>query len=97
MNLADIPDDLTKVLLTEQQIHEKLEELARRIEQDYEGEVPLLIAVLKGAVMVIADLSKALRMPVEFDFMAVSSYGSSTESSGVVRILKDLDADLSGR
>ncbi|MBX9641534.1 MAG: hypoxanthine phosphoribosyltransferase, partial [Mycobacteriaceae bacterium] len=67
------------------------------IESDYAGEVPLLIAVLKGAVMVIADVARELKMTAELDFMAVSSYGSSTESSGVVRIVKDLDTDLAGR
>jgi hypoxanthine phosphoribosyltransferase len=97
MDYSDIADDLTEVLLTEQQIHDKIEELARRIEVDYAGEKLLLVGVLRGAVMVMADLARALRIPIEMDWMAVSSYGSGTESSGVVRILKDLDTDLHGR
>lgn len=97
MELADVTDDLTEVLYTERQLLEKIAELARRIETDYAGERPLLIGVLKGAVMVMADVARELKMHVDIDFMAVSSYGASTESSGVVRILKDLDADLKGR
>jgi hypoxanthine phosphoribosyltransferase len=97
MELADVADDTTEVLFTEGQIHDKIAELARRVEHDYAGERPLLVGVLKGAVMVMADVARELKMHVDIDFMAVSSYGESTESSGVVRILKDLDADLSGR
>jgi len=97
MELAGVADDLTEVLYTEQQILDKIAELARRIEADYAGQRPLLVAVLKGAVMVMADVARELKMHVDVDFMAVSSYGSSTESSGVVRILKDLDSDLAGR
>ena len=97
MDYSDIAGDLTKVLLTEQQIHDKIEELARRIETDYAGRNILLVGVLKGAVMVMADLARALKLPLEMDWMAVSSYGSGTQSSGVVRILKDLDTDLHGR
>ncbi|MCU1423471.1 MAG: hpt [Microbacteriaceae bacterium] len=97
MDYSDIAGDLTEVLLTEQQIHDKIEELARRIETDYAGRNILLVGVLKGAVMVMADLARALKMPLEMDWMAVSSYGSGTQSSGVVRILKDLDTDLHGR
>jgi hypoxanthine phosphoribosyltransferase len=97
MEFSDIESDLSEILLTEQQIHEKLAELARRIETDYAGSKPLLIGVLRGAVMVMADLARELRIPIEMDWMAVSSYGSGTQSSGVVRILKDLDTDLDGR
>lgn len=97
MELADVSDDITKVLLTEPQINEKIAELSRRIEHDYTGERVLLVAVLKGAVMVMADVARELKMHVDLDFMAVSSYGASTASSGVVRILKDLDTDLNGR
>ena len=97
MELADVADDITEVLFTEGQIHEKIAELARGIERDYAGERPLLVGVLKGAVIVMADVARELKMHVDIDFMAVSSYGMSTESSGVVRILKDLDTDLSGR
>jgi hypoxanthine phosphoribosyltransferase len=97
MELSDVAGDITEVLFTEQQIHEKIAELARQIEHDHAGEHVLLVAVLKGAVMVMADVARELKMHVDIDFMAVSSYGSSTESSGVVRILKDLDTDLAGR
>ncbi|HWR85250.1 MAG TPA: hypoxanthine phosphoribosyltransferase [Rhodoglobus sp.] len=97
MDTHDIEGDLTEVLLTEQEIHEKIAELCRRVETDYAGETPLLVAVLKGAVMVMADVARELKLQVELDFMAVSSYGSSTQSSGVVRILKDLDTELHDR
>jgi hypoxanthine phosphoribosyltransferase len=93
----DIASDLDTVLLTEKQITARLAEIARQIEADYEGRDLLLVAVLKGAVMVMADLARELERHVEIDFMAVSSYGTSTHSSGVVRIVKDLDVDLSGR
>jgi len=97
MDVSDIEGDLAEVLYTEEQIHERIAELCRRIELDYAGEKPLLVGVLKGAVMVMADLARELTIDVEMDWMAVSSYGMSTESSGVVRILKDLDTELSGR
>ncbi|HRQ00636.1 MAG TPA: hypoxanthine phosphoribosyltransferase [Terrimesophilobacter sp.] len=97
MQLDDANDDLSEVLLTQEQIQEKLGELARRIEADYAGENLLLVGVLRGAVMVMADLARELRMHVEMDWMAVSSYGSGTQSSGVVRILKDLDTDIVNR
>ncbi|WP_228760065.1 hypoxanthine phosphoribosyltransferase [Pseudactinotalea sp. HY158] len=90
-------EDFDRILLTEEQIAERLTELAARIDADYEGEDLLLIGVLKGAVMVMADLSRKLHTRVRMDWMAVSSYGSGTRSSGVVRILKDLDTDLHGR
>jgi hypoxanthine phosphoribosyltransferase len=92
---SDIEPD--QILLTEQQILERLTELAARIETDYEGKDLLLVGVLKGAVMVMADLARSLNRHVEMDWMAISSYGSGTKSSGVVRILKDLDTDLNGR
>jgi hypoxanthine phosphoribosyltransferase len=92
-----ISADLEKVLLTESDIQNRLVELAANIEHDYEGRDLLLVGVLKGAVMVMADLSRALNRHVETDWMAISSYGSGTKSSGVVRILKDLDTDLMGR
>ena len=97
MDSADISADLTKVLYTEKQIHDRLAELARQIEKDYAGETVLLVGVLKGAVMVMADLARELKLDINMDWMAVSSYGASTKSSGVVRILKDLDSDLTGR
>jgi hypoxanthine phosphoribosyltransferase len=88
---------LEHVLLTEEQIHGRLLELASQIDADYEGKDLLLVGVLKGAVMVMADLARSLNRSVDMDWMAVSSYGSGTTSSGVVRIMKDLDADLNGR
>jgi hypoxanthine phosphoribosyltransferase len=97
MEFSDIENDLAEVLYTEQEIHEKIAELSRRIEVDYAGEKVLLVGVLRGAVMVMADLARELTIPIEMDWMAVSSYGSGTQSSGVVRILKDLDTDLHGR
>src|SRR4051812_26647669 len=90
-------DDLAKVLLTEEQIQTRLSELAADIWRDYEGKEFLLVGVLKGAVVVMADLMRALPGTAPMDWMAVSSYGSGTKSSGVVRILKDLDTDISGR
>jgi len=89
--------DCERVLLTEAQIQARLVELGAQIDADYAGLDPLLVGVLKGAVLVMADLTRALHLPVETDWMAVSSYGSGTKSSGVVRILKDLDRDISGR
>ncbi|HSF26615.1 MAG TPA: hypoxanthine phosphoribosyltransferase [Actinomycetes bacterium] len=97
MDRTDVNNDLEKVLVTEEQIRARLAELAREIERDYAGQELLLVGVLKGAVMVMADLARALHRHIEMDWMAVSSYGSGTKSSGVVRILKDLDKDISGR
>jgi tRNA(Ile)-lysidine synthase len=93
----DMGADLHTVLITEDQIATRLRELAALIDADYAGRDLLLVGVLKGAVMVMADLARALHSPAEMDWMAVSSYGSGTKSSGVVRILKDLDKDISGR
>jgi hypoxanthine phosphoribosyltransferase len=92
-----VDGDLLDILYTEEQIRGRLEEMARLIERDYAGRDILLVGVLKGAIMVMADLARALGRHVETDWMAVSSYGSGTKSSGVVRILKDLDTDISGR
>jgi hypoxanthine phosphoribosyltransferase len=97
VDAEDIEADLEKVLLSDSEIQSRLYEMAADIERDYEGRDLLLVGVLKGAVMVMADLSRALSRHVESDWMAVSSYGSGTKSSGVVRILKDLDTDLTGR
>jgi hypoxanthine phosphoribosyltransferase len=88
--------DIEKVLITSEEIQAKLAELGDRITQDYAGRPILLVGVLKGAFVVMADLARYVRLPLEFDFMAVSSYGAATKSSGVVRILKDLDHDLDG-
>ena len=85
------------ILLTEQQIQERIKQLGEQITEDYKDSVPLLVGVLKGAFIYMADLARSISLPVEFDFMAVSSYGNATKTSGVVRIVKDLDIDLSGR
>jgi hypoxanthine phosphoribosyltransferase len=97
MELSDIESDLTSVLYTEQQIQDAIAQVARAVEVDYAGREPLLVGVLKGAVMVMADFARELKLNAQMDWMAVSSYGSGTKSSGVVRILKDLDTDLHGR
>ncbi len=97
MDVEDIRSDLSEVLITEEEIHAKLAELARLVEADYPNEPPLLVGVLKGALMVMTDFARELRIHVETDWMAVSSYGASTQSSGVVRILKDLDTEVAGR
>ena len=97
MDASDVEDDIVKILFTEEDILERLGEMAKEIERDYEGKDLLMVGVLRGAVMVMADLARAFNRHVEMDWMAVSSYGSSTKSSGVVRILKDLDSDLSHR
>jgi len=97
VELSDVQADLSEVLFTPEQIDDKLAELAAVVDRDYAGRDPLLVGVLKGAVMVMADFSRHLKMQARMDWMAVSSYGSGTKSSGVVRILKDLDTDLHGR
>ena len=97
MDAKDMGPDLEEVLITQEQLHQRIGELAAQIDADYADRELLLVGVLKGAVMVMADLARAMHQPVEMDWMAISSYGSGTKSSGVVRILKDLDADISGR
>jgi hypoxanthine phosphoribosyltransferase len=97
MDAAHLGADLEKVLVDEAAIDSKIRELAAQVDADYAGKDLLLVGVLKGAVMLMADLSRALAAPVEMDWMAVSSYGSGTKSSGVVRIMKDLDRDITGR
>ncbi|MDP4589241.1 MAG: hypoxanthine phosphoribosyltransferase [Candidatus Nanopelagicales bacterium] len=99
MDAAQIENDLTSVVLTNEEIQDRILEIAAQIDVDYSHcDQPLLmVGVLKGAVMVMADLARAVSISVELDFMAVSSYGSGTKSSGVVRIIKDLDIDLAGR
>ena len=89
--------DIERVLISSERIQARLRELAAEIDRDYAGGKVLLAGVLKGAFIVMADLARYLTVPVEFDFMAVSSYGSATRTSGVVRILKDLDLDIAGR
>jgi len=89
--------DMKEILLTEEQLQAKIKELGATLSEEYRDRNPLLIGVLKGAFMFMADLAKAIDIPVEIDFMAVSSYGSSTKSSGVVRIIKDLEVSVEGR
>lgn len=86
-----------RILVTEAQIQQRVKELGDEISRDYAGKRPLLVAVLRGAFVFMADLAREIELPVEVDFMAVSSYGNSKTSSGVVRILKDLDEDLTDR
>ena len=97
MDLATAGSEIERVIVTQEEIHNRLAELARQVEKDYEGREVLLIGILKGAVMTMADFARSLNRHVEMDWMAVSSYGSGTKSSGVVRILKDLDRDITGR
>lgn len=97
MEFDDVSSDIESVVLTQEQIAEGVARIARGIEKDHSGTIPLLIGVLKGAVMVMADVARELRIPIEMDWMAVSSYGASTQSSGVVRIVKDLEISLEGR
>ncbi len=97
MDVDHVKDDLLDVLFTEQEIQDRLGELAAAVERDYAGKDLLIVGVLKGAVMVMADLARHFSRHVEMDWMAISSYGLGTRSSGVVRILKDLDTDITGR
>ena len=90
--------NLGQVVVSEEQLRERIAALGKDVTADYGGRSPLLlVGVLKGAFMFMSDLARAIDLPVEFDFMAVSSYGSATKTSGVVRIVKDLDLDLTGR
>ena len=97
MDLEAVKRDIERVIVTEEQLQVRIKELAAQVDKDYEGKDLLLVGVLKGAVMAVADFSRALQRHVDMDWMAVSSYGSGTKSSGVVRILKDLDRDITGR
>ena len=97
MDAAQISGELTRVLFTNDQIQDRLREVAAEIDSEYAGKDLLLVGVLNGALMVMADLSRHLVSHVEMDWMAISSYGSGTQSSGVVRILKDLNTDIEGR
>ncbi|MCD8373237.1 MAG: hypoxanthine phosphoribosyltransferase [Clostridia bacterium] len=92
-----IENDVERVLLTERQIKERVDDIARRISEQYKGSYPLFIAVLKGSFVFCSDLLRALDIPVQADFMSVSSYGESSVSSGRVKIMKDSDADVKGR
>jgi hypoxanthine phosphoribosyltransferase len=93
----EVHPDIDEVLITAEEIQDKIGDLAKQVTEDYRGKDVLLVGVLKGAFMFMADLARGIQLPVEFDFMAVSSYGSATKSSGVVRILKDLDYEITGR
>jgi hypoxanthine phosphoribosyltransferase len=95
--LVDGDPHLGEVVVSAEDLRRRIAELGAEITADYAGRAPLLVGVLKGAFMFMADLSREIALPVEFDFMAVSSYGNATRSSGVVRIVKDLDLDLTGR
>ena len=94
---AEYRSSIQEVLIPSEQIEQRLDELAARVSADYAGRRLLIVGVLKGAIFVMADLARKLTIPVGMDFMAVSSYGSATTSSGVVRILKDLDTEIEGR
>lgn len=97
MDVAKVSNDLERVLVTSDDLKRRVAELAAEIDAHYQDREVLLVGVLKGAVMFMADLSRAMKNRLQMDWMAVSSYGSGTMSSGVVRILKDLDADVLGR
>ena len=97
MDLTTIENDIERVIVSREDLQKRVNELAAQVDKDYKDKNLLLIGVLKGAVMAVADLSRAMQTHVEMDWMAVSSYGSGTKSSGVVRILKDLDRDITNR
>src|ERR1700709_2721940 len=86
-----------RVVVDEQELQQRIRDLGKEIAADYDDHPPLLVGILKGAFMFMSDLARAIDLPVEFDFMAVSSYGSATKTSGVVRIVKALDLDITGR
>lgn len=97
MIVSELWDDVERVLLTRQQISERVAELGRRLSEDYTGKDPVLVSVLKGAYIFMADLSRVITIPCSVDFMAVSSYGRGTESSGTVQIIKDLDTNIQNK
>jgi hypoxanthine phosphoribosyltransferase len=97
VSMSSMMPDVKEVLITSQEIEEKVREIGARITEDYRGEKPLLIGVLRGAVVVMSDLMRNIDLQCELDFMDISSYGSGTSSSGVVRILKDLEEDITDR
>ena len=96
-HVAEFEQDIEQILITGDDVQAKIRELGDRITEDYRGRDLLLVGVLKGAFVVMADLSRHIRLPLQFDFMAVSSYGAATKTSGVVRIMKDLDRDIEGK
>jgi hypoxanthine phosphoribosyltransferase len=95
--VSTLDADIEEIVVAADQINSRILELAKEIDADYEGREPVLVGILKGAVMFMSDLSRAMERPSTMEFMAVSSYGSGTQSSGVVRILKDLDTDIAGK
>lgn len=97
MSSASPAGRIGREVISAERLAVRVQEMGRQITLDYRGRPPLMVGVLKGAYIFMSDLSQAIRLPVEFDFMAVSSYGESTESSGVVRIVKDLETDIAGR
>lgn len=97
MGTHRLTDDLCKILFSEEQIQARVAALGEAISRDFADEGVVLVGILKGAVVFLADLARSISVPVEMDFMAISSYGRATQSTGVVRILKDLDRDITGR
>src|SRR5437763_8612205 len=95
--LLETDPNLGPIVVSEEELQRRIKELGEQITKDYAGRPPLLVGVLKGAFMFMSDLARAIDLPIEFDFMAVSSYGAATKTSGVVRLVKDLDLDLTGR
>lgn len=97
MDLMGSDPHLGELIVGQELLAKRVKELGERISKDFAGKQPILVGVLKGAFMFMSDLAKSVDLPIDFDFMAISSYGNATKSSGVVRILKDLDADIAGR
>ena len=97
MNSRDLKEDVAEVLISQEEIRAKVKELAHRISEDYRGQELLLVCILKGGMVFLADLMREMEIPVEIDFMAISSYGDGTVSSGVVRILMDLETNIEGK
>src|SRR2546423_1704736 len=95
--LPNMRDDIDHILVTEEQLQEEIASMGRRLTQEYAGKDLLLVGVLRGAIMFIVDLARAINLPLTMDFMAVASYGASTRTSGIVRILKDLDSSIEGK
>src|SRR6476661_2155632 len=93
----DMRDDIDHILVTEEQLSEEIARMGRRLSEEYAGKDLLLVGVLRGAIMFIVDLARAIDLPLTMDFMAVASYGASTKTSGIVRILKDLDSSIEGK
>jgi len=94
---TELTSDIAQVLITEEQIQERVKELGEQISRDYEGKALVLVGILKGAAIFLADLVRHITIPVDYDFVAISSYGADTRSSGVVRLLKDLDASIESK